>query len=189
VSNKYNPKIHHRKSIRIKKYDYSGVGCYFVTICAKKKIKYFGKIIDGKMVLNLFGRIVFDEWIKTKSIRGDVELDEFVVMPNHVHGIVIIRRGVSNTPNTVSQYGGVWQYAPTEFQSPSNNLGAIIRGFKSASTKQTNQQKINIIFQWQRNYYERIIRNENELNKIRKYIIENPIKWETEKDNSENLFM
>lgn len=88
---------------------------------------------------------------------------------------------------------GVWQYAPATFHSPSNNLGSIIRGFKSAVTQQIKQQikqrQIDISFQWQRNYYERIIRSENELNQIRKYIIENPPKWETDKNNAENLFM
>lgn len=196
MSNKYNPKIHHRKTIRIKNYDYSAFGYYFVTICAKNKIEYFGKIIDDKMALNIFGRIIVDEWIKTKDIRSNIELDEFIVMPNHVHGIVVFRRGVSHTPNSTnieSGYGGIWKNNSTKFHSPSDNLGAMIRGFKSAATQQINQQikerQINIFFQWQRNYYERIIRNEDELNKIRKYIIENPMKWAAEKDNAENLFM
>ncbi|MFH1565456.1 MAG: transposase [bacterium] len=212
MSNKYNFKIHHRKSIRIKDYNYSAFGYYFITVCTEKKVEYFGKIIDSKMILNIFGKIVANEWDNTKNIRNNIELDEFIVMPNHIHGIIIIRRGVSHTPNALSHTpnalshtpnevphtdydGGVWQYTPTarKFQSSSNSLGAIIRGFKSAVTKQIKQEidkrQINIIFQWQRNYYERIIRSEDELNKIRKYIIENPLKWETDKNNTENLFM
>ena len=184
MSQKYNPKIHHRRSMRLNDFDYAQDGYYFVTICTKNKIKQFGKVADGEMILNEYGKIVVSEWKNTQNIRKNVQLDEFVVMPNHIHGIVIIDhndgRGVSHTPslkdyNTKDQ--GVYQYAPTiKFKSPSNNLGAIVRGFKSAATNQINQMESQIIFEWQKNYYERVIRNEDELNKIRKYVFENPTK-------------
>jgi putative transposase len=202
-------KKHHRRSIRLKGYDYSLTGVYFVTICSQNRDCLFGDIQNGKMVLNNTGRIVFDEWMKTPLLRPNVELDEFVVMPNHVHGIIMIteshRRGVSQyppdkfvqTPGGVSQYppdkfvqtpGGVSQYAPTNtapLRSPSQTLGAIIRGYKSAvKTRINNRQIIPISKIWQRNYWEHIIRNESEMLRIREYIRKNPKKW-----NIDSLYM
>ena len=156
-----------RKSIRLKGYDYSREGAYFVTICAQNRECLFGEIVDDKMVLNKYGEIVKNEWQRTGDIRPNIETDCFVVMPNHVHGIINIRRGVL-------------QYAPTNgFKSPSQTIGAITRGFKSTTTKQ-----INILRDthgqciWQRNYYEHIIRGEKDYNRIHEYIQNNPLKWE-----------
>jgi len=125
-----------------------------------------GNIVNGEMRANKFGRIIETEWLKTPQIRKNVELDEYVVMPNHFHAILfIIRRGVL-------------QYAPTnKFRSPSQTIGSIVRGFKSAVTKRTNKLRNTPgIPVWQRNYYERVVRNENELNRIREYIQNNPLK-------------
>jgi len=103
---RYNSDIHHRRSIRLKAYDYSQTGLYFVTICTRNREHLFGEICDGKMVLNAYGRIAYDEWLKTANIRCNVQLDKFVVMPNHIHGIIAItdkiaspRRGVLHTPH------------------------------------------------------------------------------------------
>jgi putative transposase len=177
----YNPKIHHRRSIRLKGYDYSQNGAYFITLCTQDRKPIFGKIVNGEMQLSQFGIIAHDEWLKTSEIRKNIEMDEFIVMPNHFHGIIVI------------DGRGVLQYAPTEYaptknvapklQSPSQTIGAIIRGYKAAVTKQINTIQINAgVYDtperiWQKNYYEHIIRNEVSLNKIREYILNNPFNW------------
>ena len=115
---KYNPKIHHRKSIRKKGYDYARKGLYFITICCQDRICRFGKVVNGKMQLNAFGQIAHDEWMRTCKLRDNVELGEFVIMPNHMHGIIRItrrgvldfgndeirRRGVSHTPQNPAEH-------------------------------------------------------------------------------------
>jgi len=138
------------------------------------------------MVLNELGKIVEEEWLRTKEIRNNVDLDYYVIMPNHMHGNIIINsRGELNSPKkinlTSNNESGRIQYAPAndKFKSPSQSLGAIIRGFKSAVTKRirdfTGDPEIKI---WQRNYYEHIIRNDFDLQNIRNYIELNPLKWE-----------
>jgi len=164
---------HHRRSIRLKAYDYSKPGAYFVTICSYKRECVFGNWINGEMLINEFGQIIENEWLKTAQIRDNIRLDEYVVMPNHFHGILFIA------------CRGVLQYAPTkEFRSPSQTIGSIIRGFKSTVTKQIKQLRNTPgATIWQRNYYERIIRNEKELNRIREYILNNPLKWQLDREN------
>ncbi len=167
----YNPKIHHRKSIRLQNYDYSQNGYYFITICTKDKKCLFGKIENEKMILNELGKIAYKELQKTEEIRKNVKLDKFVIMPNHIHAIIVIDKPVGAYGNTPLQ-------CKTKFKSPSNNLGAIVRGYKSAVTKQINEyRKTPKLPVWQRNYYEHIIRNEKSLNQIQEYIICNPITW------------
>ena len=189
--------FHHRRSIRLKGYDYSADGLYFITICTKDKNHYFGRVIDGKMILNERGQIVKNEWLNTINVRqGEVILHEFIVMPNHFHAIVeICRRGVSHTPqsytpqshtpdNGVSSDRGVRDtidnrvcdtmgrgVCDTPLRSPSKTVGAIVRGFKSAVTKQIGFPI------WQRNYYEHIIRNAHAFVKISNYIRNNPAQW------------
>ncbi len=166
---KFNPAIHHRKSIRMPEYDYAQDGGYFVTICTHNRHCLFG-IINHEMVLNPFGIVVRDSWQKTLVIRPYILLEAFVIMPNHIHGIIIIRGDGSRR--------GVLQYAPTSFQSPSQTVGAIVRGFKSSTTKEINQIRGTPgLPVWQRNYHEHIIRDENDLNRIREYIITNPYHW------------
>ncbi len=167
---------HHRRSIRLKGYDYSQAGAYFVTICTDDRQNIFGEIINGKMHLNHIGQIIKTEWDKTPKIRSNVDLDESVIMPNHVHGIILI----------LDDGRGVSPYAPTTFRSPSKNLGAIVRGFKSTTTKQINEARKSFSTSvWQRNYYEHIIRNEHELNRIREYSVYNPLRWQFDRENLE----
>jgi REP element-mobilizing transposase RayT len=170
-----------RRSIRLKNYDYSQAGAYFVTVCTQNHICLFGDIVEGEMVLNDLGRVVQEEWIKTEQLRPNVCCGKFVVMPNHFHGILIINESRSDGRGALRTgvlRTGVLQYAPTEFKSPSQTIGAIVRGFKSAVTK-----KINYIRQtpgqkcWQRNYYEHIIRNDDDYQRINEYIENNPLKW------------
>lgn len=140
----------------------------------------FGEITNGKMALNDIGRIIKNEWLNTPRIRLYVPLDEFIVMPNHLHGIVIITNEIEKYVAEIvetNRYSSL-QYK-TPFKSPSHTIGAIIRGFKSTTTKQIDCARGTPGAPvWQRNYYEHLIRNENELNEIREYIINNPIKWE-----------
>ncbi|ATA73889.1 MULTISPECIES: transposase [Capnocytophaga] len=175
---KYNSDIHKRRSIRLKGYDYSREGLYFITICCQNREHYFGEIVDGKMQLNEIGKIAYNEWINTETIRKNVVLHSFVVMPNHFHAIIEIThqcRGVLHTPNDITLHTpndnekGVCN---TPLRSPSQTLGAIVRGYKSVVSK-----KIGFSV-WQRNYYEHIIRNEESYFKIHEYIENNPAKWE-----------
>lgn len=167
---KYNSDTHNRRSIRLQGYDYSQNGAYFVTICAQNRECLFGEIKSGKMLLNKYGLIVHNEWGRTGEIRGNITLDEFVVMPNHIHGIIIINgRGTMHRAPTVERFG-----KPT-----SNTIPTIIRGYKSSVTTQINISRSSPSQQvWQRNYYEHIIRNDEDLNRIREYVINNPKNWE-----------
>ena len=197
--NTYNPQIHHRRSIRLKGYDYSQAGWYFVTICCHGRACLFGDVINNKMVLNEYGQIANNEWMKTPDIRPNVELGEFIIMPNHVHGIIrLLCRGELHSPlhNGVSTNNNIELHSPlhngvstnnningecdSPLQGPSNTIGAIIRGYKSSVTKQLNLLNIGCAV-WQRNYYEHIIRNEQSYQNISKYIINNPAKWSEDK--------
>ncbi len=201
---KYNPNIHHRRSIRLKGYDYSSEGLYFITICCHNRVCLFGHVMNGAMVLNEYGQIAFSEWVKTPEIRPNVELDEFIVMPNHIHGIIRITHrgelhspnieshspdceshspnsgGESNTPDFMGECNSPQPYSPQResprLQGPSQTIGAIVRGYKSAVTKQLNALGVGRKV-WQRDYYEHIIRNEQAYYNISKYIVNNPSKW------------
>jgi len=166
----YDPQKHHRRSIRLKNYDYASSGAYFVTIVTHGRQCLFGAIVDGQMRLNEFGEIVCDEWLKTEIIRPRVQLDVFVIMPNHIHGIIIVNdvdgccRGTLQRAPTIEQFG-----KPT-----SDSIPTIIRLFKSATTKRINEYRNTpAVSVWQRNYYEHIIRNETEWQRIRQYIANN----------------
>ncbi len=181
---KYNPKKHHRHSIRLKYYDYSSPGAYFITICTKNRACLFGNIVNGKMILNEYGKIAHDEWLKTEIIRPRVKLDSFVIMPNHIHGIIILNDDICYCRGTL-QRAPTTQRAPTfeQFGKPtSDSIPTIVRLFKSATTKRINEYRNTpTVSVWQRNYYEHIIRNNTELKHIRNYIENNPIKWENDK--------
>jgi len=173
---KYNPDIHHRRSIRLKGYDYSQAGLYFITICTKNREHLFGQIENGIMILNEFGEIANNEWLKTADIRDNVELLEYIIMPNHMHGIILL--------NDMDDRRGTARRAPTmQFGKPiPRSLPTIIRSFKSAVTKQINiLRNMPGVPVWQRNYYEHIIRNEKSYYQIAEYIRNNPLKWQDDK--------
>ncbi|PIU54770.1 MAG: hypothetical protein COS88_06605 [Chloroflexi bacterium CG07_land_8_20_14_0_80_51_10] len=177
---RFDPDKHHRRSIRLKGYDYSQAGAYFVTICTKDRGCLFGEIIDGEMVLNPFGEVVQACWDDLPRHYPHVELDAFVIMPNHLHGIIIIRRGEAFVPSNASPLH------PHGTQPGS--LGAIIQNFKSVSTRKINRSTRNPGNKsWQRNYYEHVIRNEKSLNTIRCYIIENPLRWADDPENPASI--
>ena len=178
---KYNPEKYHRRSIRLKEYDYSQAGAYFVTVCAWNRECLFGKVVDGEMQLNDIGRIVADEWTRSCEIRQEIELDEWIVMPNHIHGIIII--------TDVGAHGRApLQHDNTVLHREPRSLSSFIAGFKSATTKRINQTRGTPGVQlWQRNYYEHVIRNEESLNEIRQYISGNPKRWAEDEDNPKNI--
>jgi len=188
----YSAEIHHRRSIRLQGYDYAGAGAYFVTICAHDHKCLFGEIVDGVMVLNDAGNIVADEWITTPAMRKNIVLDLFVVMPNHLHGIIAIHDDCRGTmhraqiqPDTKQE--GTMHRAPTkeQFGKPtSNSIPTIIRGFKSVVTKRINENRSTPGMPvWQRNYYEHVIRDDDDLNRIREYITNNPANWQEDEEN------
>jgi REP element-mobilizing transposase RayT len=190
---KYNPEIHHRRSIRLKGYDYTQPGAYFVTFCSYQRMHTFGEIVDGEMVLNDRGKIARDEWFKTAELRPYVKLyeNEFVIMPNHGHGIIWIEDEVGalrrNAQSRAEQRSAPTERTPTKMVAP-RSLGAIVRGFKSAVTYAVNaaeNQRGAVL--WQRNYYEHIIRNDRELKDIRWYILNNPLNWQLDRDNTQNI--
>ena len=135
----YDPLRHHRRSIRLRGYDYSQVGLYYVTLTIQDREEILGSIVGDVVQLSRNGEIVWEEWPRTSMIRSEVLLDEFVVMPDHLHGIIVIceeRNGVSS----VGANGDSPQRI-TPYRSPSRTLGAIIRGFKGASTKRINEER------------------------------------------------
>ena len=168
----YKKLLKHRKSIRLKEFDYSNPGWYYVTICTHKRRNLFGKINNGKMLLNKFGMIVESEWLRTPELRNNVELDYYVIMSNHFHCILIINRRDTARCVPTNQNRKFGQMIP-------GSLPGIIRSFKSAATKRINElRKNNKSPLWQKNYYEHIIRDNKDLFFIRKYIEQNPFKWE-----------
>ncbi len=162
-----------KNSLRLKDYDYSQEGAYFVTLCAHQRLHLFGEIIDGEMKVNAWGAIVEEEWAKTAIVRPYVELDVFVIMPNHVHGIIMIvgddkecTGNLANRPNVTLQPA---------------SLGSIIGQFKSVVTKRINRSNNPPDHPvWQRNYHDHIIRNLPDLNRIREYVQANPALWQAD---------
>jgi putative transposase len=175
----YDPNRHHRRSIRLKGYDYSQAGAYFITLCTQDRACLFGKVVNGEMRLNDAGRMVLAEWHRLPERFPQVVLDAFVVMPNHVHGILVIT-------DPASTVGATTRVAPTRVAPTVGNIiGAFksrvtveyIRGVKTSGWPPFRGRL------WQRNYYEHIIRNERALNAIRRYILENPLRWHLDREN------
>jgi putative transposase len=165
--------LHHRHSIRLKGFNYSDTGYYFVTICTHDRECLFGEIKNGEMIFNDYGKIIENVWYSLPK-HHNVKLDEFQIMPNHIHFILIIPLG-----------RGIARNAPTFKNVTTGSLPCIVRSFKSEITKQIHQLGYNRRV-WQRNYYEHIIRNEREYWEIKKYIKNNPKNWENDRNNQEN---
>ena len=181
----YNSEKHHRRSIRLKGYDYSLAGTYFVTICVKERKCVFGDVQNSNVVLSPIGEIVYQCWNEIPNNFNSVKLYVFIVMPNHLHGIVVMTndcsRGVQlNAPtrNASNFYGLI---SPKQ-----KTLSVIIRTFKAAVTTLCRKNNYHF-FELQRNYYEHIVRNEDELNRIREYIINNPLQWQFDKENPNRI--
>lgn len=174
-----NHDVHHRRSSRLRSYDYSQAGAYFITICTQNRECLFGSVVGDVMQLNEAGHIVKNVWEALPDHYSCVELDSFVVMPNHIHGIILLNTVVArfiapNDDGAANQ--GAMNHAPT--------LGAIIRAFKARCTHSVNQFRgTKGLSIWQRNYYEHIIRNESSLQEIREYITNNPAQWAIDREN------
>lgn len=197
---KYNPRVHHRRSIRLKGYDYSSPGAYFITICAHRRECLFGEVTDGVMGLNEYGQIVAARWRWLADQYPYVRLDEWVVMPNHMHGILIVvddpmgRGGSPSVPAGSPSTSATTSSAPVDPDIPKRKpLDQLIGAFKTVSAKYINLSRHTPgLPVWQRNYYahaysmHHIIRNDDELNAIRRYIHTNPPKWTLDRDNLRN---
>ena len=196
---RYDSNKHHRRSIRLKGFDYTREGAYFVTICTQNQACLFGEIVNRQMRLNDVGEVADICWRAIPEHFPRVVLDAFVIMPNHVHGIIWI--GPENRANVgaknvdTSDNVGAKIFSPlppqpplpsqrgaSAFRSPSKTVGSIVRGFKIGVTKWVRSNK-NFYTVWQRNYYEHIIRNNTGLNRIRKYIADNPARWDEDTEN------
>jgi REP element-mobilizing transposase RayT len=173
--------LKYRKSNRLPDYDYSQDGYYFVTICTKNKEEHFGKIKDGKMILSKIGVIADRCWIEIPMHFPNVKLDEYIIMPDHIHGIVVIE-GCDDMDMVGNRHACSLQER-RQYQK----LPIMIGSFKSAVTKLCKRSDCDLV--WQRSFYDHVIRNERSLLDIREYIQNNPIKWELERKNPENLFM
>jgi REP element-mobilizing transposase RayT len=157
--------------MRLPGYDYTQPGMYFITICTNNSECLFGKILNGQIMLNEFGRIVKLEWLKTHIMRKNVIIDQYVIMPDHMHCILVIDNKCRDTVHRIPTF--------EQFGKPvSGSIPTIIRSFKAVVTKRINTlrntpgRKI-----WQSSFYEHIIRNKREYYAIRRYIINNPTKW------------
>ncbi|MBN2279572.1 MAG: hypothetical protein JXQ65_03240 [Candidatus Marinimicrobia bacterium] len=184
-----------KDSTRLKYWDYGSNAAYFITICTKNRVNYFGEIVDHEMRLTEIGKVAVEEWHKTKELRQDmnIELGDFTVMPNHIHGIIIIGEnqynskdamyGVSTDPQPDQSIqdgkGKDAMHGVSAFGPQSKNLSSIIRGYKSSVTIQA--KKLNPAFSWQPRYYDHIIRDDRAYENISNYIITNPARWHEDK--------
>ena len=172
---KFDPQKHHRRSIRLKGYDYSQMGAYYVTIDVQNRAYLFGEIVNYEMVLNEAGKMVHLHWALLPERFQNIELDVYRVMPNHFHGIIVI-----NEPVGASLVDAL-DIRPT--------LGDIIDAFKSITTNEYIKGVDNKSWPqfyklfWQRNYYEHVVRDEKDLNRIRDYIQSNPANWDKDEGN------
>jgi REP element-mobilizing transposase RayT len=178
----YHRERHRRRSIRLKDYDYSQPGAYFITVCSHNHECIFGRISNGTMQLNTNGKIVQKCWDDLPNHYLNIKLGTFVIMPDHIHGIIFIE----NDPD--DDVGAGLKPAPTKKSKPKRHaLPEIVRAFKTFSSRRINECRNTLgSFVWQRSFIDRIIRDENELARIRNYILNNPLKWHLDKYNPDN---
>lgn len=187
----YDPTRHHRRSLRLSGYDYARQGAYFVTVCTYGRQFLLGEVDGTEVALSSCGSIVEACW-RALPQHFAVELDSFVVMPNHIHGILFIndssdpKEGKAFAPSKGSRARNERANAsplPCWRGTRTGSLAAIVQNFKSVSTRKINQSRGVYTRLWQRNYYERVVRDEDELNVIRQYVLDNPGKWESDENN------
>ncbi len=176
------------ESTRLKGWDYAAAGWYFVTLCTQGRECFFGDVKDAEMHLSAIGEIVAEEWQKTETIRPNVGLDEWIVMPNHVHGVVVIKQTTPSPEEAPQPKETPHRGVSTKARLKSGSVGAIIGQFKSVCTKRIWAAKF-LAFDWQPRFFDHIIRDEPSLKDIRQYIVDNPAKWERDKNNPANLWM
>jgi len=194
---RYDPDKHHRRSIRMRGYDYTQAGAYFITICTQDRECLFGTIVDGCMHMNDAGRMVQSVWNEIPDHHPGVDVDAFVVMPNHVHGIIILTgEPVAARPEYAVGATVDRGVAPTGTNEPGEtaagkrmSLPNVVHRFKSLTTARYRHGVYELRWPpfpgrlWQRNYYERIVRNEEALSRIRHYILDNPARWKKDIEN------
>jgi putative transposase len=218
---KYDPDKHNRHSVRLRGYDYSRSGAYFITVCTHDRECLFGEIVNGTMCLSEFGNVVAEEWTRSREIRREIELDEWALMPNHVHGIVVITADLVGPRSEQTEVG---THGRASLRTAAHNLGraflrnavgdggraslgngledaglvplrrkprslsSFVAGFKSATTRRINNLRDSPGARvWQGRFYEHIIRNDPDLERIRAYVCENPTRWESDEDNPVNF--
>ena len=186
TKSKFDPNKHHRRSIRLQGYDYSHAGSYYVTIVTYQRDCLFGEIVNEEMILNKFGKIADECWRAIPDHFPNVELGAHVIMPNHAHGIIVIR-----DDELMSNVGATQWVAPTTADNhpkgpKPKSLGAIIGSYKSAVSYRIHKEH-NATGIWQRNYYEHIIRDEKDLQNKTDYIEANPSLWDEDDNNPHNL--
>lgn len=173
---------HQRRSVRLPGFNYGSIGKYFITICSHRKTHLFGVILHGEMQLNELGLAVQRCWQALPSHFPHVELDQFVIMPNHIHGIISI-------VSTHIEAEKAKDISPLRKQlavrGTSKTLGSIVRGFKAGVTKWA-RQNMDICMVWQRNYYDHIIRNDADYLRLAEYIITNPQRWRSDRFYNES---
>lgn len=180
-----NMKYKNREKNRLQNYDYSQNGIYFITICTKEKEELFGKVENGEINLNELGEIVEKCYLEIPKHFDSVYLDQYVIMPNHIHGII-----------EINQVGNAYMRS-VNIDRTKMLLSKIIQGFKAAVTriengfgnKKMKERVYAFPTIWQKSFYDNIIRNEISLNKIREYIINNPKVWDRDRNNVENIWM
>jgi len=185
IGTKANTLRKRRKSTRLPCYDYSTSGAYFVTLCTQNRCFLFGEVLNGDVILNPFGQIVDEEWRRSAMIRDEIELDEFVIMPNDLHAVIIIAGELRAASGPTEEATGRSSLQTTRMpRLPKRSLGSLVAGFKTATTKRINILRGTLSAQvWQRNFYDRIIREDAELERIRRYIFENPMRWQFDQEN------
>lgn len=183
---RFDPAKHHRQSIRLPGYDYTQAGAYFVTLIAQQRECLFGAIVAGEMRLNEWGELVAMGWRDLPRHFANLTLDEWVVMPNHLHGIIVLSKGEASAAEVLTRPNKVRADAsplPPHGTAP-GSVGAILQNYKSVTTRKINHQRRTPgIPVWQRNYYEHIIRDDAALARIRHYILNNPQKWASDDHN------
>jgi len=193
----YDPTRHHRRSTRLPAYDYGQAGAYFVTICTQNRECAFGEVVDGEIVLNEPGRMVETVWRELSQHYPGVEVDALAVMPNHVHGIIMLVGAgpcaCPDNPGRSRRVAGQPQGVAPTGATGAMSLPDVVHRFKSLTTARYRRGVLQdrwLPFPgrlWQRNYYEHVIRNEEELDRVRQYIVDNPERWEEDRENPNNV--
>jgi putative transposase len=174
-----------RKNIRLQNWDYSLEGSYFITICCNDKLCHLGNITNKKIVLSPIGKIAHQYWLEIPKHFPHVKLDEFVIMPNHIHGILILDYTIIKNTNSAVLQKREKEFRTNQFANPiKNSVSTIINQYKSSVKRWCNKNGFNQ-FTWQSRFYDEIIHNEKILFEIREYIYKNPIMWEEDKENQQ----
>jgi putative transposase len=186
---KYNPGIHHRRSIRLKRHDYAQAGEYYVTLCVKNRECLLGEIFQDQVKLSPIGEIAKACWKEIPQHFSNAGLDEFVIMPNHIHGILSLKEHAHDLVGVEyiqPQRGGPRQKRNEYQHVIPKSVGSIVRSFKGAVTRKCRQKEL-AGFRWQSGFYEHVIRNAKDLERIRRYILENPVNWNADDEHPSNV--